>query len=127
MRKKRSTSANKLWDLFSKLVRQGAADENGMVRCVTCGVVKHWKEMQAGHFVHARKTNHVSYDKRNVNPQCPRCNKWLHGNLARYTVFLVERYGAGIVDELHNKKRDSKGLRRFEFEELAQQFQMVTA
>ena len=37
--------------LLQLLVRLKAADDNGYVTCVTCGVVKHYKDgMQGGHF-----------------------------------------------------------------------------
>ena len=40
----------KLDVLFSQYIRRKNADHLGRVKCFTCGVEKHWKEQQAGHF-----------------------------------------------------------------------------
>ena len=70
-----------------------------MVRCVTCGKSFHWKETQAGHFVHG--TSSLSWlDERNVHVQCIRCNKFLHGHLTRYAEFMINTYGGSIIREL---------------------------
>lgn len=49
----------------------------------------HWKLLHCGHHFHRR----LDFDLRNLKPQCPRCNKWLHGNLSRYTERLIEDNG----------------------------------
>ena len=62
----------KAWAEFSKYIRLRSADSNGMVKCVTCPddePKKHWKEMQAGHFVGGRG-NAVLFDEEIVYPQC---------------------------------------------------------
>ena len=103
----------KCWDLFSKIVRSKNADWRGNVKCYTCGITKHWKQMQAGHFKH----NHLDFDFDNVHPQCPRCNKFLHGNLDNYATQLVKNYGVNILDELkfkagHEKKQTIKDYKQ---------------
>jgi len=52
---KLSTKKNKLWKLVSEYVRRRHADENGYTACYTCGTIKHWKEMDAGHAIPGRK------------------------------------------------------------------------
>lgn len=119
---KPKSSIRKLWDAFSQYVRQFYADESGMVSCISCPTRKHWKEMQAGHFVHAAKTNHVSYDTRNVKPQCAQCNKWRNGNPLPYAQVLQAVYGFGIIEELRRIKAESRGLTRGEIEILMEKF-----
>ena len=42
---------------LQKLVRLKAADDDGMVSCVTCGVSRKWNdEMQGGHFFERGRT-----------------------------------------------------------------------
>lgn len=84
------------WTLFSKSVRMEGADENGMTYCYTCGKRFHWKELQAGHFHHGR----LDFDRRNIKKQCPRCNKWLSGNLAIYGTKLSEELGKKGMNQL---------------------------
>jgi hypothetical protein len=89
-----------LWDWFSKYIRLKAVYNNeGMVKCVTCGKSFHWKNVQAGHFVHG--TSSMSWlDERNVHPQCVHCNKHKHGNTVKYASFIIKTYGHKTVDEL---------------------------
>lgn len=104
----------KLWKLVSEHTRKQDADKNGMVRCVTCGTRKHWKNMHCGHYLHGC----LDYHAKNIHPQCPRCNKWLHGNLTEYALYLTKRYGDGILEELHQAKLDEPKYTREQIEAL---------
>jgi len=85
VRSQRAILRDKAWATFSKWIR------NRDKKCVTCGAPD---TLQAGHYFHAV----LDFDEMNINAQCTRCNKWLHGNLAVYAVYLVNKYG---VEELH--------------------------
>lgn len=82
----------KAWQAFSAYIRQKYANQDGLVECVTCNVVKPWKEMQAGHFIDSR-CNSVLYNERLVYPQCFKCNMktpgCLAGNKVKYTLFML--------------------------------------
>lgn len=84
------------WKVWSEKRRKETADHRGYVACITCGVVKHWKELQAGHFRH----NHLDFHIKNINPQCVHCNKFLHGNLGNYAIWLDKTYGFGTAESL---------------------------
>ena len=47
----------KLWTLFSKYIRLRDSDYRGICSCCTCGIKKHYKEMQAGHFLPGRRNS----------------------------------------------------------------------
>lgn len=79
-KKNKTTLRKKAWTIFSKWVR------NRDKRCVTCGSTN---SLQAGHFFHGV----LDFDEVNINAQCARCNKWLHGNLAVYSNYLLNKYG----------------------------------
>lgn len=51
----------------------------------------------AGHFYHAV----LDFDEENINGQCVRCNKWMHGNLAPYSVYLLNKLGKKKFDALN--------------------------
>jgi hypothetical protein len=103
--KTRTNYKARLWDVFSKYVRLSYADAQGMVACVTCDAVAHWKEMDAGHY-HPRTDGLALYfDLRNVHPQCTSCNRFRRGNLTRYALFLQKTYGPNILMELDEKRR----------------------
>ena len=48
----------------SDYVRQLWADPlTDMATCVSCGVVKHWKEMDCGHFIPKSRANAIRYEE----------------------------------------------------------------
>lgn len=89
----------KAWKEFSIFIRRREADFYGITECITCGFKAHWKEMNAGHYHH----NKLDYDEMNVNAQCPRCNKWLSGNLGNYAMYLIDKYGLEKKKELDER------------------------
>lgn len=86
------------WKLFSKYIRLKDADENGYIKCVTCGNIQHYTKMHAGHYIHNKKA--IYFDERNVNPQDIRCNHFLNGNLAKYHEYMLKTYGQDVIDYL---------------------------
>lgn len=106
----------KAWELTSKYVRLREADENGYNRCVTCGITKHWKELQAGHFIPQARGNAIRWDIRGIHPQCHRCNINLGGNGAEYTFYMLDRYGRGIVDDLRRVAATTRIMRAADYE-----------
>lgn len=89
---KRKRLEEKAWTLTSRIVRLKAADDQGYCRCFTCGVSKHWKQIDAGHWL-SRGKKPTKYHRQNIRVQCKRCNKWGHPNLAkqRGEPFIFER------------------------------------
>ena len=96
----RSKLVKKLDVVFSQYIRVKDADRNGMVKCVTCSKVGHWKTggMQCGHFI-SRKHYSTRWDERNVGVQCGGCNIYKSGN-----VYLFSKYlGENLSEELYQK------------------------
>lgn len=92
------TLKTKAWKIFSEFIRRRGSS-NGMNFCVTCGVMKNWKELQAGHFLDGRH-NAVLFNPLIVWPQCLRCNIFLKGNKVKYTLFMQNKFGQNKVEEL---------------------------
>jgi len=103
--------------ILQRIVRLKAADGQGYVQCVTCGIQQPWQDMQGGHFISRVFTAHKLLEE-NINPQCPRCNGPLRGNQAAYTLFMVDTYGREWVDELLATKSQTKKYLRYEIEEV---------
>ena len=104
MKKKKSKSMARLVDdlavALQKHVRIKAADSSGYVSCVTCEAqgkrtVKHWKEMQGGHFIERGKA-HKTLEE-NIHPQCPYCNQY--GMKKASVVLAYRRYMVGCYGE----------------------------
>lgn len=89
----------RLWKLVSLYIRTKYS-EDGYVSCVTCGLTKPIKEMQAGHFVPQAQGNAVKWVEDNIHPQCYRCNINLGGNGPEYCKFMIETYGEERVEEI---------------------------
>lgn len=94
-----SSLKKKAWTEFSIFIRTQGASTAGMNRCVTCGVEKHWKELQAGHFIAGRLNSNL-FDERGCHPQCSLCNVVKAGNGPRYYQYMLKIYGQDVIDEL---------------------------
>ena len=67
--------------------------------CITCKSRCRGRNRHAGHF-RKRGMFATRFNLENVNLQCARCNKWLHGNEGVYAVELDKKYGQGTAGAL---------------------------
>ena len=117
LRKRRKRSPkdilfDRVWKKCSEYVRRR---DRGV--CYTCGIIKPWKKQHAGHFRHG-KTKPTYFDDRQIHCQCPRCNKWLSGNLGIYGVNMIRDYGAEVVGDIIQQSYKFKLWKTKELEEL---------
>lgn len=113
----------KAWKQFSRFIRLRDRLEDpetgfvtDFVKCCTCGVVKPWKEMQAGHFIPGR-TNSILFDEKCCHAQCGACNVYKNGNLIEYWPFMIKKYG---MREINRQKKARVKSRKFTEEELVE-------
>ena len=111
------------WKWFSLYRRLLYADKNGMVRCVTCGVRKHYKEIQASHFVDGRG-NAVLFNEDLVYPACYRCNVCLHGNKVKYTLFMLTKHSPEEIKYFESLRYK---VRKFTVAELEEKIKVYKA
>ena len=71
--------------------------------CYTCGTRYDWRKMDAGHYI-KRSCWRLRFDIRNIHTQCKRCNSYLHGNMDKYALHLIEDYGVEILQEFNRLK-----------------------
>lgn len=100
-KKKELTEQQECDRLFSLIIRRSAADSHGMVKCFTCPEVKHWSQMQNGHF---RPRGHMAtrYHPGNVAPQCERCNCFYGGETDEFANQFTKIYGPDHVEFITN-------------------------
>jgi hypothetical protein len=91
----------KLDRVFSEYIRLSAADDNGIVQCVTCGNFHHWREVHCGHFI-PRGRKATRFNEMNTHVQCVRCNYVKHGEHDIYRLYLVNKYGKEEVEKLEH-------------------------
>lgn len=87
-----------------------------IAECITCGVKKHWKQMQCGHFV-SRKVSTLRYDEINIHAQCVGCNMFKAGEQYAYAKAVDKLYGDGTADALFARRTETH---KFTVEELEQ-------
>lgn len=90
--------------------------QNGYFKCISCGQIKNYYEMQAGHFHEVGKSSGLRFEPDNIHGECSGCNLFDQDHLINYTINLKNKIGAARFDELQrvyeyyriNKKRWAK-------------------
>jgi 5-methylcytosine-specific restriction endonuclease McrA len=128
---KKQKLKEKLWKLTSEYIRRRdhaefqAGEGKGMAedlsKCCTCGIIKPWKELQAGHFVARAQGLATYFDERNIHSQCFRCNCNLGGNGAEYYPFMEKKYGKAVIDELRRLSRTTVKFTEADYEEMIEE------
>jgi len=111
-----SKMKDRAWKVFSLYIRTKGST-NGLNVCVTCGLWKPIKKLQAGHFIPGRH-NSILFDERGVHCQCYRCNVALKGNPRAYDAYMRRVYGQKVIFNLELLDIQSKQFKVFELEEL---------
>jgi len=101
-----------LWKVFSEFIRLRDADENGYVRCITCGFSYHWRGVDAGHYWPQGSCKFLKFCEENVAGQCKRCNKWGQGEQVKFREALVKKYGEEKVQWLDDSRNFKGGFTR---------------
>jgi Bacteriophage Lambda NinG protein len=70
--------------------------------------------MHVGHYKPQGLFKSIKYDPLNVRPQCVGCNKWLHGNLAAYSLASKSFLASGFCRR-SNAEPSSISITRFRF------------
>jgi transcription elongation factor Elf1 len=115
----------KAWKQFSKYIRRRNADKDGYANCVTCGAKKHWKELQAGHFLDGRN-NSTLFEETNCHQQCFQCN--IYGGhrgidvKAKYREYMEYKYGKEEIERLVILKPQSSKYTLEEYLDLAEHY-----
>lgn len=121
----RNTLIKKLDEVFSKFIRLRDSDANGYCRCISCGRVHYWKDIQNGHYM-SRRYLSTRFDEMNCNAQCVACNIFNQGNIQMYRQNLIKKIGEKNVDYLEYK---AKGITKkwscFELEQLIKYYSVL--
>lgn len=105
-----SKAKARAWKVFSQYIRLKACCEQDhiakeLVRCYTCGTIKQWKELQAGHGI-AGRNNAVLFMEEIVKPQCVGCNIYGRGKSSIFTEKLIDELGMERYAELVRKSNE---------------------
>ena len=89
---------------YSQYRRMIAADDNGIVRCATCGKLDLWKSMDLGHYI-TRAIVATRWDDHNTAVQCPKCNRYMGGLQHLMREHLVLIYGLDQIEALELRSK----------------------
>lgn len=117
-------------------------------RCISCGDVKPFEQMDCGHFV-SRNAMAIRWNEQNCSGECARCNRMLGDHLLGYRKNLIIKLGTDaikgtIADSLEGNKRlaiirklgeervealeaQKKAYKKWSVEELQQMYQYYAA
>jgi len=102
IKKPKQVKKDTVWKYFSRYIRtRDCIATTGTLnrgRCITCGQVFDFKDLQAGHAIPGRH-NSILYDEELVNAQCKFCNGYGGGRYAEYASWFVRKYGIDRWDE----------------------------
>lgn len=95
---------DELWELCKELTRL----RYGYI-CYTCG--KYTQFPHTGHFItDSTCSTELSYDLKNLRPQCYACNIHKSGNWVEYERRLIRDHGKEYIEELKQRNEKTKGL-----------------
>lgn len=104
------------YSLYIRLTRDHTPNDNYLRECYTCGVVKNYKEMQAGHGI-AGRGNAVLFMEDLTRIQCVKCNIFKGGELAVFTRELIKEHGIDKYDLLVLKAKLIIQMKAQDYEE----------
>jgi len=121
LRKKKAESVSKLTKkldtVFSLFIRLRDTDANGIGRCIDCGEIVEWSNLQCGHFASRTKMS-TRWDEQNCAGQKDGCNMFQQGRQFEFSIGLDERYGAGTALRLITASREVRKYTSAELLEL---------
>ncbi len=111
---KLTESKDKCWAILSDYTRMRDFCRYGT--CVSCGGrVNHWRDLQGGHYVDAGVGGAgLSFDEKNVNGQCEKCNMNKRGGMyigGGYKTELNKRWGDGTAEALTARRHHTDAVR----------------
>jgi len=109
------------WTVFSRYIRMKAREYGEYTKCYTCGTLKPWKQMQAGHGIGGR-SNAVLFDERLVKPQCAGCNLFGGGQYRIFTRKLIDELGLIEYDKMVHESTTLISLKEYQFQEIYEKY-----
>lgn len=123
--KKKVDYKAKLDKVFSLYIRLKHSDANGYCRCISCGKVHFYKDIQNGHYM-SRRYMSTRFDENNCRPQCVACNIYNQGNIQMYRIGLIKQIGENNVDMVEVKARTTiTKYSDFEYSELIKYYTIL--
>ncbi len=92
----------KLDRIFALYIRLRDVMPNGYVRCISCGQIKRFEDVDCGHF-HSRRHMATRFSEENCSAECKGCNRFSADHLIDYQKNLIQKIGKQRFDLLNVK------------------------
>lgn len=112
---------DKVFSLYIRL-RDSAAYNFKYFRCISCGQIKPFEQMDCGHFI-SRTHMATRFDEENAHGECRFCNRFSADHIIAYQRNLEAKIGKDRVDMLLVRGRMTKKWSAFELQLLIKHYQ----
>jgi hypothetical protein len=86
--------------LTSEYIRRKNAGHDGLVKCVSCDTVIHWKEAHCAHWM-PRAAKATRWMEENLSAACASCNVFrVEMHQREFTLFQLDRFGRDGIEEI---------------------------
>ena len=111
----------KLDKVFALYIRLRDVMPNGYGRCISCGRIRHFSDLDCGHF-YSRKHMGTRFDEDNCSAECKACNRFSADHLINYQTNLIRKIGMARFELLGVKAKRARKWDDFELEELIKHY-----
>jgi len=117
-----SVLKKKLWKIVSEYIRKRDSNSKWIWKCCTCWLEKHYKELQAGHYIPSGSSSKHRYNEFNIHIQCYWCNCGKWWNLIEYRPFMIQKYWLEFTEQLYETRNELINLWVLEVKELIEEY-----
>lgn len=107
----------KLDRIFSLYIRLRDVMPNGYVRCISCGQIKSFEDVDCGHF-HSRRHMATRFSEDNCHAECKFDNRFSADHLIGYQRNLIQKIGQQRFDLLNVKAHSTCNFTDSELNEM---------
>lgn len=106
-RKGHNDYVKRLDRVFALYIRLRDCMPNGLGRCISCGKIKPYRELDCGHFF-GRSNMATRFDEDNCNAECVGCNRVSSDHLIYYQENLIKKIGVSRFSTLRERSHLTK-------------------
>ena len=107
----------KLDRIFSYYIRLRDVMPNGVGKCISCGKIKPYGELDCGHFF-GRMNMATRFDEDNCHGECRGCNRASADHLIFYQENLIKKIGVARFSSLRERAHSTKKWEEYELQEM---------
>ena len=121
--KKKKLKIGMVQVIFNRWIRNRDSVD-GYFTCISCEKFLSINQMNAGHYIHASRTQFLRFNEENVWGECIFCNNYNPSHLLGYRRNLIEKIGIDKVLEFeyHDKHRTMKKWTQQELQEIKDKY-----